>query len=307
MKYFFLFLLFTLNNLTANELITPIPNNFTYDKQKAFLGKKLFHDLRLSANDTISCASCHIIEIGGDDNAKFSTGINGQVGNINSPTVLNSRYSLSQFWDGRAKDLKEQAIQPIHNPVEMGSSMNQVISKLKKDKEYKKLFLKSYRDGITANNIADAIAEFEKALVTPNSRFDKYLKGDKEAITSEEKEGFELFKSNGCISCHNGVNIGGNLYQKVGIAKQYSANDNLGRYNITKKEKDKYFFKVPSLRNIELTAPYLHDGSKETLTKAVKFMTIYQLGKMPTDKEINKIVLFLKTLTAPTPKIMEQK
>ena len=306
MKYV-LTLLVLIIKINAVELITPIPANFEYDLKKALLGKALFHDVRLSANNTISCASCHIIEAGGDDNSKFSIGINGQVGNINSPTVLNSRYNLSQFWNGRAKDLKDQASQPVHNPVEMGSSMDEVVSKLKEDKKYKKLFMQIYKSDITADNITDAIAEFEKALVTPNSRFDKYLRGDKEAISSYEKEGFELFKSNGCISCHNGVNIGGNLYQKVGIVMDYTENKDLGRYEVTKKEKDKYFFKVPSLRNIELTAPYLHDGSKESLYKAIKFMMVYQLGNIPAETEIKKIMVFLKTLSAPTPKIMSIK
>ena len=292
--------------LNADYSIQPIPVDFKYDKEKAILGKKLFHDARLSKDNSVSCSSCHMLQDGGDDNLQFSFGINGQLGNINSPTVLNSRYNLAQFWDGRTKDLKEQAAAPIANPIEMGSSISEVLKKIKKDSKYKKEFKKLYENGLTEENILDAIAEFEKALVTPNSRFDKYLRGETTALTKIEIEGYELFKSNGCISCHNGVNIGSNLYQKVGILKTYIDEFNtLGRYNVTKKKRDKYYFKVPTLRNIELTAPYLHDGSKLNLIEIVKFMMIYQLGIIPDEKDILKIVAFLKTLTGETPKILD--
>ena len=301
------FMLFFIQ-LTATEKIKPLPLDYKYDKEKAILGKKLFYDVRLSRDDTISCSSCHILEAGGDDNIQFSLGINAQLGNINSPTVFNSRYNFSQFWDGRVKNLKEQASVPITNPIEMGSSMNQVISKLKNDKEYIKQFKKLYSDGLTKDNILEAIVEFEKALVTPNSKFDKYLKGDANSLTLIEKEGYELFKINGCISCHNGVNIGSNLYQKIGILRTYIDEKNtLGRYNITKDEDDKYYFKVPTLRNIALTSPYLHDGSIEILEETVTFMTSYQLGIFPDKLEIKKIVAFLKTLTGETPKVLDEK
>ncbi|NOQ32329.1 MAG: c-type cytochrome [Helicobacteraceae bacterium] len=301
--YVLVIALFT--SLLQADLISPLPTDTKYDQKKALLGKKLFNDPRLSADDTISCASCHLLEDGGDDNIKFSFGINAQEGVINSPTVFNSRYNLSQFWDGRAQDLQAQASQPIHNPIEMGSNMDEVLSKLKKDPEYSVEFKSIYKDAITKENITDAIAEFEKALVTPNSKFDQYLRGDKTALNKEEKEGYKLFKENGCIACHNGINIGGNLYQKVGILKTYVDKKNtLGRYNVTKKEKDKYFFKVPTLRNIELTAPYLHDGSQKNLFDIVNFMTLYQIGMVPDKEEVKKIVSFLKTLTGETPKIM---
>ncbi len=294
--------------LNANDTIVPLPTDFKYDKEKALLGKKLFYDTLLSGNNTISCASCHILEDGGDDNLQYSFGIDGKVGNINSPTVLNARYHLSQFWDGSAKNLKEQARGPIHNPIEMGSSMDEVVRKLQLNTNYISHFNKIYKDGLTKNNILDAIAEFEKALVTPNSKFDKYLKGDQNSLTKNEKDGFALFKENGCISCHNGINIGSNLYQKIGILKTYIGENNIqGRYNVTLKDKDRYFFKVPTLRNIALTAPYLHDGSKDSLKAVVKFMMMYQLGIVPKEEEIDKIVLFLKTLTGDIPKILESQ
>ena len=294
--------------LYASDLIEPIPLELDYDKPKALLGKKLFHDKRLSRDNTISCESCHRLEEGGDDNLQYSFGVDGQVGTINSPTVFNAHYNFVQFWDGRAKDLKAQARHPIENPIEMGISMDIVLKKLQQDVGYRSQFKALYDDGLTKDNILDAIVEFEKALITPNARFDQYLRGDKTALTQEEREGFELFKENGCISCHNGVNIGGNLYQKVGIMKTYIDDQNIqGRYSITKNEKDKYFFKVPTLRNIALTEPYLHDGSQKSLEEVVKFMLRYQLG-MPSEKdEIKKITAFLRTLTGENPKIMDMQ
>jgi len=301
-----IFILFS--NIFASELITPLPLEYIYDKQKALLGKKLYHDKRLSADNTISCASCHFLDDGGDDNLSVSVGVDGKTGTRNAPTVYNSRYNFVQFWDGRAKDLQEQAEGPIHNPVEMNSNFKQVVEKLSKDQEYKVLFQNIYADGITALNITDALSEFEKALVTPNAPFDKYLKGDNNALTQEEKEGYELFKSYGCISCHNGVNIGGNLFQKIGIVRNFIVNPNeFGRFEITKDEKDKLVFKVPSLRNIELTSPYFHDGSILTLKDAVAKMIDYQVGIVLDEKDIDKIVLFLKTLTGEIPAIAKDR
>ncbi len=275
--------------------IIPIPEKINFNKEKALLGKKLFFDNRLSKDKTISCASCHGLEKGGVDNLIVSVGINAQLGTINAPTVLNAVYNFRQFWNGRAKDLQEQAMGPIENPIEMGHDFNTLIKELN-NSEYIKDFSELYKDGITKDNIADAIAEFEKTLITPNSRFDKFLKGDDNAITSYEKEGYEIFKQKGCISCHHGINIGGNSYNRFGVVININS-DSLGRYDITKKEEDKYFFKVPSLRNIELTAPYFHDGRTYALKEAVKTMAMVQLGRPITEQEINKIVAFLKTLT----------
>ncbi len=293
-------LLLILINLFSQELITPIPQIDTYDYKKALLGKKLFFDTRLSADNTISCASCHLIEDGGDDNLRVSFGIDGQQGTRNSPTVLNARYNSVQFWDGSARDLAHQAQGPIHNPVEMGSNFKEVISKLIIDKSYPMEFNRLYKDGITGLNITDAIAEFEKTLITPNAPFDKYLRGDKKALTSDEINGYKLFKEYGCISCHNGINIGGNLMQKIGVVEDFNTND-LGMYNISKNKSDKFYFKVPSLRNVELTAPYFHDGNTKTLKDAVHLMTIHQIGYLLKDDEIDNIVKFLKSLTGELP------
>jgi len=304
-KLILLFL--TIAMLGAEELISPIEDNVAIDLNKALLGKKLFFEKQLSRNNTISCASCHHLDKGGDDNQQFSTGVDNKRGIVNSPTVFNSKYNFVQFWDGRAKNLKEQVSVPIHNPNEMDSNMQEIIAKLKKDPTYITLFKDIYNDTIKEAYIIDAIVEFENALVTPNSRFDRYLKGESTILSHREKSGFELFKSYGCIACHNGINLGGNLFQRVGIVKamDYEENKYLGLYNVTKDEEDKYFYKVPTLRNIELTAPYLHSGTIVTLQEVVVFMMEYQIGVTPNEKDINEILAFLGTLTGERPKILE--
>ena len=289
--------------LNADEPIEPIPQKIHVNPKKVELGKMLFFDTTLSADDTVSCASCHILQEGGDDNLPVSFGIKGQKGPINAPTVYNAVFNFRQFWDGRAADLKEQAMGPIENPKEMGFNFKELVAKLKKT-PYRAQFDRIYEDGITKENIADAIAEYEKTLITPNAPFDRYLKGDKNAITQEQKEGYELFKSKGCVTCHHGVNVGGNLYNKFGIF-QDSNSSSLGRYNVTHKERDKYYFKVPSLRNIAKTAPYFHDGRTYDLRVAVFTMAQYQLGRKITPQEVDKIVAFLKSLNGELPKSIE--
>ena len=306
MKNYLLYLLIFSIFLHAGELIKPIPLEIETNSQKVILGNKLFFDLRLSHDNTIACVSCHDLSKGGADSTKVSLGVNGRSGSVNSPTVFNALFNIAQFWDGRAKDLKDQVKGPIENPVEMASNEQEVVQKLSLDSEYVKSFNQLYKDGITLDNIADAIAEFEKTLITPNSRFDLFLKGDSSALTDEEKEGYSLFKQLGCISCHNGVNIGSNMFQKFGIFVDYNnSSDHPGRYNVTHNEVDKYFFKVPTLRNIEKTAPYFHDGSAKTLKDAVRTMGYYQLGINLSEKEIQKLVLFLKTLNGKSIKIKE--
>lgn len=309
MRMTLIIILLFVTQLFSKELIRPIDDKLDVNINKALLGKKLFFDKRLSKDNTISCASCHIIEEGGDDNKRVSTGVGNKKGSLNAPTVLNARYNFVQFWDGRARDLKEQAGGPIHNPIEMATDIKEVIKKINQDSGYVKRFKEVFDDKIKAEYILEAIAEFEKALVTPNSRFDKYLKGDEKALTSEEKDGFILFKSYGCISCHNGVNMGGNLFQKMGILKQkyYGNNKYYGRYNVTKNEEDKFFYKVPTLRNIEKTAPYFHSGEVTTLKEAIELMMEYQLGVKPDGQSVERILSFLKTLNGDMPKIMELK
>jgi cytochrome c peroxidase len=284
--------------------IKPIPESIKVDKQKAKLGKMLFFDPILSKDNTISCSSCHDLKNGGDDGLVFSYGVGGKQGSINAPTVLNAVYNFRQFWDGRAKDLQEQALGPIQNPVEMDMDINKAVQKLQTTKRYKEAFDAIYKDGVTKQNIANAIAEYEKTLITPNAPFDRYLKGDKNAISKKAKRGYELFKYKGCIICHNGINIGGNLFNKFGIYKD-SNSTNLGRYNLTHRAEDRYVFKVPSLRNISKTAPYMHDGRFQTLKEAVVFMSQAQLGRYMSDDEIDDIVEFLKTLDGQLPQGVE--
>jgi len=280
--------------LIANEPITPLPQRVPIDQAKATLGKALFNDTLLSRDNTIACSSCHILDSGGDDNLKLSFGIKGQKGTINAPTVFNALYNHRQFWDGRAKNLKEQVEGPLLNPLEMGNTVENLIRTLKASK-YNKSFKKLYKDGVTMENIAQVISEFEKQLTTPNAPFDRYLRGENDAINKLQKQGYSLFKSKGCISCHHGVNIGGNHFNKFGVVHKIDQS-HLGRYNVTHNKRDRYYFKVPSLRNIALTAPYFHDGRTYDLKEVVKIMAKHQLGRKMTLDEINKIVAFLQTL-----------
>ncbi len=267
-----------------NEPIQPIPLENKLDQRKVTLGDQLFHDPQLSKDGTISCASCHSLSKGGTDNLPFSRGINGAIGNRNAPTVYNSGFNFKQFWDGRAETLEDQIDGPISHPKEMGSNWTDVIKILQKNRKYSSTFSKIYPDGITQKNIKDAIATFERSLTTPDSKFDQFLRGNKEILNEKEKQGYNLFKSYGCISCHQGVNVGGNMFQKFGMVEKHP-------------ERKDDLFKVPSLRNIALTYPYFHDGSAKTLEEAVKEMAKYQLGRSLDRKEIDLITAFLKTLT----------
>lgn len=293
---------FTLTSVAGAELITPIPFSMPYDTAKAGLGEKLFFDTSLSADGSVSCNSCHDLCTSGTDNVESSVGVGGKKGQINSPTVYNSVFNFVQFWNGRAKDLREQAKGPILNPIEMANTKEGAVASLVKNKAYVAEFGKLYKDGITFNNIADAIAEFEKTLITPDSKFDRYLRGDKSVLNTAEKQGYELFKDKGCISCHNGVNIGGNMFQKIGVVLEYKDPKKIsGRFEVSKKQSDKDMFKVPTLRNIDLTSPYFHNGLVKGLDEAVRLMGRHQLGIELRDGEVKKIVAYLKTLTGKKP------
>ena len=287
----------------TNEPIIALPGSLELAGKKVALGEKLFNDPQLSRDDSISCASCHALAKGGTDQKARSAGIGGRVGSINTPTVFNASLNFKQFWDGRADSLEEQIEGPTHNPDEMGSDWTEITNKLEKSASYVKEFRDAYPDGIQTRNIKDAIATFERSLITPNSRFDQYLGGASGALTDEEKEGYRLFKAYGCVSCHQGVNIGGNLFQKFGVIGDYFADrghitkSDWGRFNVTGDEADRYVFKVPSLRNVALTPPYFHDGSAKQLEDAVTTMSRYQLGHPLTLPERDAIVKFLKTLS----------
>lgn len=293
----------------ANEAIRPIPDSFTHDTRKAALGEALYHDTRLSADGTISCATCHGIETAGVDNRRYSSGIDGQLGGVNAPTVYNSCFNFVQFWDGRAATLSEQAGGPPLNPVEMGcASFDEIVDRLAKDKEFTAKFLAVYPEGLSQSSITDAIAEYEKTLITPNSAFDRYLKGEQNAMTAEQIEGYELFKEYSCATCHVGENMGGLSYELMGQRANYFEDRELtlksgltdgdnGRWAQTGIERDRYRFKTPSLRNVVLTWPYYHDGSVETLDNAISMMSQYQVGRKMPQADVEKIEKFFDALT----------
>lgn len=283
--------------------VLPLAEPRGLNADKVALGRKLYHDNRLSGDNTLSCASCHDLKKGGTDQAQYSTGIKGQKGGINAPTVLNAVHAFVQFWDGRAADLQAQAAGPVANPVEMGAKWEDVPGKLKGDKEYADAFAKLYPEGITQNSITDAIATFEKSLVTVNSRFDQFMRGKTSALTADEQEGYRLFMADGCYKCHAGQALGGTSFEKFSLYGNYFADRGNptpaddGRFSVTKNEADRHKFKVPTLRNITLTFPYLHDGSTSDLAKVVKLMGRYQLHSDLPDSDVALVVKFLDTLT----------
>jgi cytochrome c peroxidase len=288
------------------EPILPIPEYLSHDPAKASLGKKLFSDVRLSKDDTLSCESCHFLDRAGVDFVDKSRGINGQINRRNSPTVFNSALNFRQLWDGRADTLEAQIIGAVKSPVVMGmSDWNEVVEKISAIEAYKTEFKRVYGEPVNAKNIQHAIAEFERTLLTPNSPFDRYLKGDVNAISQEAKQGYQYFKSYGCSSCHQGANVGGNLFQKIGVLKDINLMDglgtDLGRFGITGNEWDKRVFKVPSLRLVTLTPPYFHDGSVKTLEEAVDVMIEFQLGRQIPEDHKKAIIEFLKTLPGEWP------
>lgn len=286
-----------------NEALKPLPTVPVLDAAKVELGRQLFNEPRLSVNNTLSCASCHHLEAGGADNRPFSVGFDGKPVEINTPSVFNASLNFKQFWNGRVDTLEAQVEQVVISPVEMGSDWKTVVQNLAALPAYQHAFKQAYPDGVTAANVQNALATYERTLLTPNSRFDQYLLGNTDILTTQEKYGYQRFKDYGCIACHQGVNIGGNMFQKFGVMGDYfkargnPVESDLGRYLLTKDEEDRYVFKVPSLRNVAVTAPYFHDASATTLTEAVDVMFKYQLGRNPSQEDKDLIIQFLKTLT----------
>lgn len=292
-----------LDKTTLKQFFEPLPASIIDEKKHAALialGKKLYLDPKLSVNDTISCNSCHQLNNFGVDSQPTSPGHEGKRGGRNSPTTFNAALHIAQFWDGRAKDVEEQALGPILNPIEMGMpSEAAVVGKLKKIDEYKAMFAEAFKDEkdpIQYKNIGKAIGAFERTLITP-SRFDDFLKGDENALNDAEKRGLQKFVHIGCANCHNGVAIGGNSYKKIGLVEEYETSD-VGRFAVTGLEMDKKVFKVPSLRNITKTAPYFHDGSVKTLDQAIEEMAEHQLGREVGPGFIEDVKAFLGALTA---------
>lgn len=290
-------------SVTAMEPITPLEIVPGLSPGKVGLGQELFSDKRLSRDNSVSCISCHNLSINGADNKPLSIGINGKLGVIKTPTVYNSAYNFAQFWDGRSRTLENQVSGPIHNPLEMGSHWGEVIKKLKTDQKILSQFKALYDDGMTASNIADAIAAFERSLVTIDSDFDRWLKGDETALSEEQKQGYKLFKGYGCISCHQGRNVGGNMYSHMGALGNYFTDRklpiskaDLGRFNVTGIDEDKHLFKVPSLRLSALQSYFFHDSSENDLEAAVRVMAFYQLGREIDKKDSRLITEFLRSL-----------
>ncbi len=292
-----------LDETRLKQFFEPLPESIIDEQKHAALislGRKLYMDPRLSVNDRISCNSCHGLNNFGVDNEPTSPGHEGKRGDRNSPTSMNAALHLTQFWDGRAINVEEQALGPILNPVEMGMPNEEaVVKKLQGIDEYQTLFAEAFgdqSDPFKYKNIGVAIGAFERTLLTP-SRFDDFLKGDKDALDEDEKRGLKKFVDVGCATCHNGVVIGGNSYKKLGIVVPYNTSD-MGRYEVTKLEGDKRVFKVPSLRNITRTGPYFHDGSVATLDEAIELMAKHQLGRNHLDNnDVRDIKAFLGSLT----------
>jgi cytochrome c peroxidase len=289
----------------SREPLLPLPAPPALDGRSVELGRRLFHDKRLSVDGSVACASCHDLANGGDDGRPLTRGARGRTGVVNAPTVYNATLNFVQFWDGRAATLEEQIDGPITNPLEMDSSWDGVIGKLAADPGYAAAFSAIFPDGVTPANVKRAIADFERTLVTPGSAFDRFLEGDEQALAPEARAGYETFKAVGCIACHQGANVGGNMFQRFGVLGDYFKDRgnvveaDYGRYNVTKNEADRFVFRVPSLRNVEHTAPYFHDGSAATLEDAVQVMAKYQLGRKLAGEQVRGILAFLRSLSGP--------
>jgi len=296
-------------NADALSMFAPLPDEMAsadnpVTDAKVKLGRMLYYDPRLSANQKISCNTCHPLAAYGAEAAPVSSGFKGQKGNRNAPTVYNAAGHFVQFWDGRAPTVEEQAKGPIMNPVEMAMPTNAAaVQVLKSMPDYVVLFEQAFpneKDPITYNNMALAIGAFERGLVTP-ARWDKFLKGDQSALSKAEKSGFNTFAAVGCQWCHNGPYVGGGAYQKLGVMKPWPNQKDTGRYQVTKDEVDMMVFKVPSLRNIQKTGPYFHDGSVATLNEAVRDMGAHQRGVELTPAQVKSIETWLNALTGPIP------
>jgi cytochrome c peroxidase len=284
--------------------VNPLVPKRAFDAAKVALGERLFHDRRLSADGRISCSSCHDPKRGGTDQSKVSAGVRGQQTQNNAPTVFNATYDAALYWDGRARDLREQALRALSDPLEMGETSTTLAQKLGHDETYRAEFQRAYpTEGVRVETIADAIARFEESLVTPDAPFDRYLRGEEHALEPTEQAGYQLFLDLGCGDCHFGPALGGRSFQLMGKKRDYfgdrggETDADLGRYRVTRDERDRHRFKVPTLRNVALTFPYFHDGSTSSLVDAVNTMARCELGRALTAEQTGKIVKFLESLT----------
>jgi cytochrome c peroxidase len=286
----------------GEEPITPVPRDLSLDADKVRLGEMLFDNVRLSRGDVLACASCHLLADGGDDNRALSPGLDGELLDFNAPTVFNAGLSFRLNWRGNFRTLEEHNEAVLLNPRLMNAAWDELLPKLGADEAYREAFATVYGSDPAPAHVLDALATFQRSLTTPDSRFDRYLRGERDAITPAEEHGYQLFKDYGCVACHQGVNVGGNLFQRFGIFHDPFADlpirtADLGRFTITGKADDRFVFRVPSLRNVTVTAPYFHDGRASTLEQAVEEMARSQLGRVLTEPEIRLIAGFLRTLT----------
>lgn len=284
--------------------ILPIPSQVSEHAARVALGERLFHDARLSRSGTLACASCHPVASGGMDGRARSITSSGEPDVINTPTVFNAAFNARLTWRGAFETLEQQAEADLGNPRHAATTWDELLPKLAAERSYEQGFRDAYADGLTRFNVLDALASYQRALITPNARFDRYLRGDKDALSPNELKGYRLFRMRGCVACHQGINIGGNLFQRIGIFGNYFeargtpiTDADLGRFLVTGNESDKHVFRVPSLRNVAVTAPYFHDGSVATLEQAVALMARHQLGQTLPPQEIHLIAVFLRTLT----------
>lgn len=292
--------------VTAAQITSaiPIPEPNLKDPAKIELGKKLFQEPLFSKNLITSCASCHQLKNAGVDNLPQYIGMDKKPGAVNTPSVFNSSLNFRQFWDGRAKTISDAINDHVNDKTVFDNNWPNIIKDISNSSIYIVDFKDVYHNGITQQNINDALTTYVESLLTPNSSFDRYLKGDKTALSNEALKGFRLFRKYGCVSCHQGPNMGGNLYQRLGIYKNYFQDKgkidpaDFGLFNVTGKEEDKFYFKVPSLRNISLTGPYLHDGSIKTLPEMIQIMGVYQVGQPIRNEDANSIAQFLQSLNA---------
>lgn len=290
----------------AEEPVAPLPQSHGQDHARVALGERLFSDRRLSRDQTLSCASCHDLATGGTVRTPLTHGIGGAPGLRNSPSVFNSSFNFRQFWDGRVDTLEKQFAEVLQAPKVMGMDWETLVARLAGDAPLVASFQVTFGRGPDAQSITDAVVAYERSLITPNSRFDRFLRGERDALSRDERAGYERFKNYGCVACHQGMNLGGNMFQVFGVVgargdyfrqRRLQPPADLGRFRSTGREEDKLVFRVPSLRNVALTAPYLHDGSAATLADAVSIMFDAQLGRRAEPGDIDLIVKFLGTLT----------
>jgi cytochrome c peroxidase len=296
------------DGVAPNEPLQPLPPPRVVDPRRAALGRALFADATLSSDGAVSCATCHPLDRAGTDGLSHSRGAGGKETALNTPTIYNVTYDFAFNWNGAYATLEDEFDAPVTKT--MGTTWDAIDAKLRANAATEAAFREAYPDGVTTANVKDALARYVDTLTTPNARFDQFLRGDADALSADERRGYETFKELGCASCHQGANVGGNVFQRVGVMRDYFRDrgggpptpPEMGRYNVTGDAADRHVFRVPSLRNVALTPPYFHDGSAPTLDQAVARMGRVQLGRALTAEQVASVVAFLRTLNGEMPR-----